>query len=168
MSHRHSEAEEIMDTERSDQAAVGIAEVFPYLCVADAAAAIDFYTRVFDARELYRLSEPDGRVGHAELRLGPVTLMLAEEYPECDFVAPKGEGTAGFRLHLHVDAVDALYARAIAAGATSLRPPTDEFYGERSARIRDPFGHEWLLGQHIEAVAPEEMQRRYTALFASS
>jgi len=145
-----------------------IHEVFPYLRVRHAAAAIDFYARVFGATERMRLVEPSGRIGHAELQIGPAVLMLSEEYPEYGLLAP-GEGqTLGASIHLHVDDCDALAERAVAAGATLEKPPADEFYGERSCRVRDPFGHQWLLGHEIERVPPDEMQRRYTALFDGS
>lgn len=143
-----------------------IHEVFPYLMVRDAKAAIDFYKRVFDAEELFRLVEPSGRIGHAELKIGPVTMMLADEFPEYGMRGPQGEQGNGFTIHLHVDDADALTDRAVAAGATLVMPPADQFYGERSARVRDPFGHFWLLGHSIEEVSPEEMQRRYTALLS--
>ena len=140
-------------------------ELFAYLCVADAAAAIDFYTRAFAAEERFRLVEPSGRVGHAELQLGPHVLMLSDPFPECGVDAPRPGATPTMVLHVHVDDADAVIARALAAGAELVRPPKDEFYGERSGRVRDPFGHEWLVGHSIEDVSPEEMQRRYLALF---
>lgn len=150
------------------QANPTIHEVFPYLRVRDAAAAIGFYQRAFGATERMRLVEPSGRIGHAELQLGPAVLMLSEEYPEFGLLAPGEGATIGASIHLHVDDCDALAERAVAAGATLEMPPTDQFYGERSCRVRDPFGHQWLLEHEIERVAPEEMQRRYTALFADS
>jgi PhnB protein len=140
-----------------------IREVYPYLCVRGGAAAIDFYIRVFGAQELMRLSYPDGRIAHAELKLGPATLMLVDEHPEYGIRSPLAFGGTGMTIHLHVDDVDALTARALEAGATVLRPPTDEGHGERQARLRDPFGHEWLLGHQIEAVSSEEIQRRFAA-----
>jgi uncharacterized glyoxalase superfamily protein PhnB len=143
-----------------------IHEVYAYLRVHDTAAAIDFYRRVFGAEELFRLVEPNGRVGHAEIKIGGTTLMLSDEYPEYDIKGPRTLGGTSFSIHLHVDDCDALIARAVAAGATLVREAADHFYGERSGTVRDPFGHEWLLGHQIEEVAPEEMQRRYTALFA--
>jgi PhnB protein len=143
-----------------------VQEVFPYLCVRGAAAAIDFYTRVFGARETLRMSGPDGRVGHAQLQLGPATLMLADEHPECGIRSPLAFGGTGTTLHLHVVDVDALAAQAVAAGATLLMEPADQPHGERQCRLRDPFGHEWLLGHPIESVSPEEMQRRYAAALA--
>jgi PhnB protein len=142
-----------------------IHEVFSYLMVRDANAAIDFYQRAFGATELFRLVEPSGRIGHAELQLGPAVLMVCDEFPEYGMVGP-GEKFTGCTIHLHVDNADTMGERAVAAGATMLMPPTDQFYGERSCRLRDPFGHAWLLGHSIEKVDPEEMQRRYTAMMA--
>jgi uncharacterized glyoxalase superfamily protein PhnB len=129
-----------------------------------AAEAIEFYKRAFGARELFRLTEPGGRIGHAEIRIGETTIMLSDEYPEYDIKGPAALGGTTFAMHLHVDNVDALLRQAVEAGATLVREPADHFYGERSGAIRDPFGHERLLGQHIEDVTPEEMQRRYSEL----
>jgi PhnB protein len=140
-------------------------EVFPYLRVKGAPEAIAFYKNIFGASERYRLTEPDGRVGHSELDLGNIVLMVSEEYPEYDILGPQAPGTTGVAIHLHVDNADEIAARAVAAGATMVRKPADQFYGERSCMIRDPFGHEWMLGHEIEKVTPEEMQRRFTAMF---
>jgi len=127
-----------------------IREVYPYLIVRGAAAAIEFYREVFGAEEILRMPDPDGRrIGHAELRLGPVTIMLADEYPELGIRSPAAFGGTGLTLHLHVDDVDALSARAIRTGATMVREPADFEHGERQCRVRDPFGHEWLLGHEI-------------------
>jgi PhnB protein len=145
-----------------------IKSLFPYLRVRGAAAAIEFYVAAFGARERFRLVEPSGRIGHCELELGNGVVMLSEEYPEYGLLGPQGAGLGGFSIHLHVDQVDKLAARAVAAGATLLRPPADGFHGERSCSILDPFGHEWLLGQEIESVSVEEMQRRLTALCMES
>lgn len=145
--------------------APAIHEVFPYLRVHRADAAIDFYRRAFGAAERMRLVEPSGRIGHAELLIGPAVVMLSEAFPEYGLLAPQGESVLGASIHLHVDDCDALAERAVAAGAVMEMPPTDQFYGERSCRVRDPFGHQWLIGHEIERLAPEEMQRRYTALF---
>ena len=142
-----------------------IHEVFAYLRVGDAAAALRFYSAAFGAIEKYRLTEPSGRIGHAEMQLGPSVLMLSDAYPEHGLVAPPGNADTGCSIHLHVDDADALMATAVAAGATLLTAPTDHFYGERSGRLRDPFGHTWLVGHEIEKVSPAEMQRRYDALF---
>lgn len=140
-------------------------EAYPYLRVKGAPAAIDFYKRVFGASERFRLTEPDGRIGHIELDLGNIVLMLSEEFPEYGIYAPPKPGATGMAIHLHVNNADELAARAVAAGATMVREPADQFYGERSCLIRDPFGHEWMIGHEIEKVSPEEMQRRYTAMF---
>jgi PhnB protein len=144
-----------------------IHEVFPYLRVKGAADAIAFYVQAFGAVEKMRLTEPSGRIGHAELQLGPAVLMISEEYPEYGLHAPQGETSLGASIHLHVDDCDACAARAVAAGATMEMAPADQFYGERSCRVRDPFGHQWLLGHPIEDVSTEEMQRRYDELMKS-
>ncbi len=143
-------------------------EVFPYLRVRSAPEAIVFYTHVFGAKERFRLTEPSGRIGHCELDLGNIVLMLSDEYPEYGVTGPQTPGTTGFLLHLHVDDCDALAAQALAAGATLVRKAADAFYGERSCTIRDPFGHDWMLGHEIEKVDPEEMQRRFTAMFGDT
>ncbi len=142
-----------------------IQEIYPYLRVHDAAEAIEFYSRAFGAEELFRLTDPSGRIGHAEIRIGPSTIMLSDEFPESGVTGPRSLGGTSFALHLHVDDVGSAFARAVSAGATIVRPLRDQFYGERSGTVRDPFGHEWLLGGHLETVTPEEMQRRYTAMF---
>jgi uncharacterized glyoxalase superfamily protein PhnB len=143
-----------------------ILEAFPYLIVRDAAAAIAFYERVFGAEETLRLAEPTGRIGHAELKFGSTTVMLADEFPEMGITAPTASGSCGQFLHLHVADVDGLTNRAVEAGAKLIMEPKTQFYGERSSKVLDPFGHQWLLGQHVEDVSPEEMQRRYNALFS--
>ena len=143
-----------------------IHEVFAYLRVSDSATAMRFYAEAFGAVEKFRLTEPSGRIGHAEMQLGPAVLMLSDPYPEYGMGAPTGDQDLCSSIHLHVDDADAMAARAVAAGATMLMPPADQFYGERSCRVRDPFGHTWLLGHEIEKVSAEEMQRRYDAMFA--
>lgn len=141
-----------------------IHETFPYLRVKDAVAAIDYYKAAFGVREKYRLVEPSGRVGHCELEFGDATVMLSEEYPEVGILGPQSVGGTSVSIHLHVDDCDAMLARAVELGGELVRAPTDAFYGERSGTLRDPFGHEWLIGHSIEEVSPEEMQRRYTEL----
>jgi PhnB protein len=111
------------------------------------------------------LTELSGRIGHAEIKIGPATLMLADEHPEHGILGPSALGGTTFSLHLHVEDVDSAFEQAVSAGATVIRPLKDQFYGERSGTVRDPFGHEWLLSGHLETVSTEEMQRRYTALF---
>jgi len=145
-----------------------IQDVFPYLRVRNAAQAIAFYREAFGATERFRLTEPSGRIGHAELELGRAVFMLSDEYPEHGIHGPASVGSTTFAIHLHVDDADAVVTRAVAAGATLVRPLQDHFYGERSGTVRDPFGHEWLIGHHLEDVTPEEMQRRYDALMRSS
>jgi PhnB protein len=144
---------------------IDVHEVYPYLRVHDASEAIKFYARAFDAKETFRLTEPNGRVGHAEITIGGTTVMLADEYPEHGIRGPRALGGTSVAMHLHVADVDAAFAQAVDAGAAVLRPLQDQFYGERSGTVRDPFGHEWLLGGHLETLTPQEMQRRYTALF---
>jgi len=143
---------------------MAVREMFAYLRVRDAARAIAFYVEVFGAKEKFRLVEPSGRIGHAELELGGSTLMVSEEYPEYGIVGPQTLGGTTMSLHLHVGDADALIRRAADAGATVVRPPQDHFYGERSGTVRDPFGHEWLIGHALEELTPDEMQRRYTAM----
>jgi len=145
-----------------------VKELFAYLRVKDAPRAIAFYVEAFGAKEKFRLVEPGGRIGHAELEFGPATLMLSEEYPEFGLLGPQSVGATTCTVHLHVDDADRAITRAVAAGATLVRPPTDAFYGERGGTVRDPFGHEWMLGHSIEDVSPEEMQRRYDALVKES
>jgi len=141
---------------------MSIHELFAYLCVDDARQAIEFYGNVFGAREKYRLAEPGGRIGHAELDFGGTTLMLSDEFPEYGIRGPRALGGTPVTIHLHVDDADAVIQRAVAAGAQLEMAPEDRFYGERSGSIRDPFGHRWNIGHSIEEVTPQEMQRRYT------
>jgi PhnB protein len=143
-------------------------ELFAYLHVNDAAKAIDFYARAFGASEKFRLTDAGGRVGHAELTLNGHTLMLADEFPEYDIKGPRSIGGTSVSIHLHVDDADAMIRRAAAAGAEIVEEPQDHFYGERSGTVRDPFGHRWNIGHHLEDVSPEEMQRRYDAMTKGS
>jgi uncharacterized glyoxalase superfamily protein PhnB len=147
---------------------MSIHELFAYLCVEDARKAIEFYGNAFGATEKYRLAEPGGRIGHAELDFGGTTLMLSEEFPEFGIRGPRALGGTPITIHLHVDDADAVIQRAVAAGAQLEMEPKDQFYGERSGSIRDPFGHRWNIGHHIEDVTPEEMQRRYTEMMDGS
>lgn len=145
-----------------------IQELFPYLRVNHAGKAIEFYKQAFGATEKFRLTEPSGRIGHAELVFGSATLMLSDEYPEYDILGPRpGVGPVS-SIHLHVDDCDAMIRRAVELGATLTREPKNQFYGERSGAVRDPFGHEWLIGHHIEDVSTDEMQRRYDEIMKTS
>ena len=136
----------------------------PYLCCNDAARALGFYTAALGATETMRLTEPGGRIGHAEISLGGATIMLSDEYPDHGARSPRTIGGTPVKLHLYVDDVDAVVARAAAAGATIVRAPTDQFYGDRAGEIEDPFGHHWMLATRKEAVSPQEIQRRYAAM----
>jgi PhnB protein len=135
----------------------------PYLTVKDAAAAIDFYRTAFGAVELFRLTAEDGRIGHAELDVAGAIVMLSDEWPDFGALSPPSIGGSPVKLHLNVDDSDAVVARAVAAGATLVRPVRDQFYGERSGMIADPFGHSWFVATVKEEVAPAEMQRRWDA-----
>ena len=147
----------------SQQTAEQSQSVTPDLIVRGASRALDFHASAFGATELYRLTEPGGRIGHAQLRIGGSTLMLADEYPDFGSVSPVCLGGTPVKLHLRVDDVDEFMRRAVAAGAIELRPAKDQFHGERSGMLADPFGHHWFVSMHIEDVSPEEMQRRFTA-----
>ena len=143
-------------------------EVYAYLRVDDASKAIDFYQCAYGATELFRLTEPGGRVGHAEIKIGAATIMVSEEYPEMGIFGPKRLGGTTCSIHLHVSNADDWLRRAVACGGTLIREPTDAFYGERSGVVRDPCGHDWLIGHQIEEVTPQEMQRRYDQLMSTS
>ncbi|APO66258.1 VOC family protein [Rhizobium mongolense] len=139
-----------------------IQSLTPYLIVKNAREAIAFYGRAFGAEELFRLTDPhDGRIGHAELKLGENTVMIADEYPDFGALSPDTIGGSPVTFHLATLTVDANLARAVGAGAVVLRAAADQPYGERVAMVVDPFGHRWMLSQKIEVVAPEEMQRRW-------
>lgn len=141
--------------------------VTPYLAIKNAADALEFYKKAFGVTERYRLTMPDGRVGHAEIHLGDSIVMLSDEFPEYGGKAPAALGGSPVSIHLYVEDVDAFFKRALAAGATERKPVMDQFYGDRSGQIEDPFGHLWWVATHKEDVAPEEMQRRVQAMFAA-
>jgi len=138
----------------------GYHSVTPYLVVNGGAQAIDFYKRAFGATELVRMAGPDGKVGHAEIRIGNSPVMLADEFPDMGFRSPRSLGGAGVSLMIYVEDVDAQFRQAIAAGAKELRPVKDQFYGDRSGTLEDPFGHVWTISTHKEDVSSEEMKRR--------
>jgi PhnB protein len=143
--------------------------VTPYLAIKDAVRALDFYKRAFaGAVETYRLMMPDGRLGHAEIKLGDGAIMLADEFPEFGGKAPPTLGGSPVSIHLYVDDVDSFFRQAVAAGAKELKPVTDQFYGDRSGQLEDPFGHLWWVATHKEDVSPEEMQKRVEAMYATS
>jgi PhnB protein len=136
----------------------------PYVVVKGAAKAIRFYVDVFGASEIYRLAEPSGKIGHAELNIGEGKLMLADEYPDWGALSPASIGGSPVSIHLYVDDVDKIVQRAVDFGATALRQPKDEFFGDRVAMIVDPFGHRWQLATRKENVAPAEIQKRWTEM----
>jgi PhnB protein len=138
----------------------------PYFVVNDAARAIDFYRRAFGATELFRMPGPDGRVMHAELQVGDSRLMLSDESPEMGAKSPATLKGTPVSLLLYVTDVDASFKQAVAAGAKDVAPPADMFWGDRWARVADPFGHEWQIATHKEDVPPEEMPRRAAAAYS--
>lgn len=140
----------------------GYHSVIPYLLVDDAAAAIDFYAQAFGGEEVMRMPM-DGRIGHAEIRIGDSHIMLADEVPDRGYRGPKAVGGTPVSIMLYVPDVDQVFARATEAGATTERAVEDQFYGDRSGTLVDPFGHRWHIATHVEDVSPEEMQRRMQA-----
>lgn len=142
----------------------GYHSITPYLVIKGAAAAIDFYTQVFGAIELVRMPQPNGRVGHAELKFGDSVVMMADEYPEMHVVGPQTLGNSPVGLLLYVDDADATFAKAVSGGATVEKPMADQFYGDRSGSVKDPWGHKWTIATHKEDVSPEEMKKRMAAL----
>ncbi|GDY09659.1 MAG: VOC family protein [Planctomycetota bacterium] len=136
----------------------------PYLIIKGAAEAIEFYKRAFDATELVRMPGPDGAVMHAEIKIGDSPMMLADEFPEMGALSPKTIGGTPIVLMLYLEKVDEVFARAIAAGAKELRPVQNQFYGDRSGTLEDPFGHKWTIATHIEDLTPEEMEQRMAAM----
>jgi len=137
--------------------------VTPYLTFKNAAAAIEFYQKAFGAEELGRMSDPSGKIGHAEIRIGDSTLMLSDESPAFGALSPPTLGGSPVRLHLSVDDVDAVAAKLVAAGATILREVKNEVYGERIGLFADPFGYSWFVASKIEDVSLQEAERRWNA-----
>ena len=137
----------------------GYHSVTPYLVMNGAAGAIDFYKKAFGATELFRMPYGD-KIGHAEIKIGDSPIMLADENPQMGYVGPQSLGGTPVSLMIYVDDVDTTYKQAIASGATELKPLQDQFYGDRSGTLKDPFGHVWTVATHKEDVAPEEMKER--------
>jgi PhnB protein len=142
--------------------------VSPYLFIDGAGAAIDFYCSVLGARERTRMPGPDGRVFHAELELGDSMIMLGDQNPDFDVRGPRAIGGTPMMMHVYVEDVDSVFERAVSAGAKALRPVEDQFYGDRSGRFEDPFGHRWDVATHVEDVPPEEMEKRAAAAMAAA
>lgn len=141
----------------------GYPKVIPSLVVDGGAAAIDFYCDVLGATVRMRMSGPDGKIGHAELQVGDSVIMIADEFPDMDILGPKSVGGTPVTLNVYVEGVDAVFARAIGAGATEVRAVQDQFYGDRSGQFEDPFGHRWNVSTHVEDVPEDEVMRRAQA-----
>jgi PhnB protein len=142
----------------------GYHSVTAYLIIDGAAKALDFYKRVFGAKERMRMPSPGGKVGHAEIEVGDSVIMLADEHPEIGARGPRAFGGSPVAMMLYVKDVDATVKEALAAGAKVVRPVEDKFYGDRSGTIEDPFGHHWHVSTHKEDVPPDEMERRVAAM----
>lgn len=140
----------------------------PYLIVKGAVEAIEFYNRAFGATELLRMADPKGGIAHAEIRIGDSVIMLADENPNMGYRGPRSLGGSTVSIMLYVADVDGTFERAVKAGARAQRPVANQFYGDRSGMIEDPFGHFWTIATHVEDIAPEELQRRVEAAFKSA
>ncbi|TWT34983.1 Glyoxalase-like domain protein [Thalassoglobus neptunius] len=145
----------------------GYHAVQAYLIVQNATEAIEWYKEVFGTEEQMRLTGPGGSVGHAELQIGDSVVMLASEFPDMEVYAPEHFNGSPISMAIYLEDVDTVYQRAIDAGATAKRPVQDQFYGDRSGMIVDPFGHSWSLATHIEDVTPEEVQKRFDQMMSA-
>ncbi len=138
----------------------GYHSITPYLIIKGAQKAMDFYTKAFGAQETFKMPGPDGQIGHAEMRIGDSMIMLADENPKMGHKSATTLGGSPVGILLYVDNVDEVFQRAVDAGAEIDRPIANQFYGDRTGGVKDPFGFRWYLSTHIEDVSPEEMQRR--------
>jgi PhnB protein len=145
----------------------GYPQVTPYLSVDDASAAIEFYGKVLGATERMRMPAPGGKIGHAELQMGDSVIMLADEAPEMDFRAPKALGGTPVTISVYVEDVDAVFQKAVDAGAKAVRSVENQFYGDRSGQFEDPFGHRWSVATHVEDVPPDEMAKRAAEMMSA-
>ena len=150
-------------SEKTNHKREGYHNVTPYLCVRDAARAIEFYKEAFGATEFKRMEMPGGKIGHAEIKIGDSYVALADEFPEMNFLSPQSIGGTATQFMLYDEDVDARVERAVAAGARLTRPVKDQFYGDRTGSVEDPFGHHWYIATHIEDLTPEEIKRRMDA-----
>jgi len=146
----------------------GYHAVTPYLSVKGAAGAIEFYKKAFGAKEVMRMPGPGGTIGHAEIQIGNSRIMLADEYPDMNFRSPQSFGGSPVHIHLYVGDVDKVATQAMAAGAKLLRPVADQFYGDRSGTLEDPFGHVWHVATHKEDISLQEMKKRAAAMAAAA
>jgi PhnB protein len=146
----------------------GYHSVTPYLIIQGATEAIDFYKKAFGATELMRIPAPEGKIGHAEIKIGDSPIMLADEFPEMGYKSPKSLGGSPVSIMIYVDDVDTVFKQAVDAGGTEQRPVKDQFYGDRSGTLEDPFGHVWHVATHTEDVSSEEMERRAKAASAAA
>lgn len=146
----------------------GYHSVTPYLILKNAAKGIEFYKQVFGAKEIMRMPQPDGRIGHAELKIGDSVIMLADEAPERGARSPESIGGSPISILLYVENVDQVAERALAAGGKLVSPVQNQFYGDRMGTVKDPFGHQWYVATHVEDVSPEEMQKRAAAAARSA
>ena len=146
----------------------GYHAVTPYLSVKGAAGAIAFYKKAFGAKEIMRMPGPKGTIGHAEIQVGDSRIMLADEFPEMNFRSPRSVGGTPVNIHLYVPDADKVAKKAVAAGAKMLRPAADQFYGDRSGSLEDPFGHVWHIATHVKDVSMKELKKRAAAMAASA
>ncbi|HYN85101.1 MAG TPA: VOC family protein [Pyrinomonadaceae bacterium] len=153
-------------TDKTKPIPEGFHSVTPYLCVDDAARAIEFYKEAFGATEIMRMEAPGGKIGHAEVKIGDSIVMLADEFPEINFRSPRTLGGPSSTFMIYVEDVDARVEQAVAAGAKLTRPVKDEFYGDRTGGVEDPFGHVWYIATHVEDLSLEEIKRRGDAELA--
>ncbi len=144
----------------------GYHTITPNIVLREAPKAIDFYKKAFGAEEIMRLPGPDGKIMHAELRIGDSIVMLMEEMPEMGSKSPKAYGGSPVSFDVYVDKVDAAWKRAVDAGAKPVMPLADMFWGDRTGRLEDPFGHSWSLAQHVKDLTPEEIEKGQEAFFA--
>ena len=146
----------------------GYHAVTPYLSIKGAADAIAFYKKAFGAKEIMRMPGPRGSVGHAEIEIGGSRIMLADEYPEMNFLSPRSFGGTSVHIHVYVQNADAVAKKAVATGAKLLRPVADQFYGDRSGSLEDPFGHVWHVATHVRDISSRELKKRAAELAASA
>lgn len=144
----------------------GYHSITPYLMINGVAEAIEFYQRAFGATQLFKLDAPGGKIGHAEIRLGNSRIMMADDCGgESPFRNPLSTGGSPVGLHFYVEDVDAVFAQAVGAGATVIKPVQDQFYGDRTGALKDPFGHIWFLATHKEELSPDEIKQRAEKMF---